>query len=137
MQINSIGSKAFSTFGISASGLGVHKLWLDAVADNVANINTIRPTNQPAFQERFVTVENVEGGGVRTAGAAFGNADGILVYNPNHAMADENGMVRQPDINLSDQMVYMIEAQRAYQANAAVYERARAAYEAMLTIGRG
>jgi flagellar basal-body rod protein FlgC len=46
-------------------------------------------------------------------------------------------MVRQPDINLSDQMVYMIEAQRAYQANAAVYERARAAYEAMLTIGRG
>lgn len=136
MEINKIGSTSFSTFGVSASGLGVHKFWLDAIADNVANINTVRSTDQPAFQERFVLVSSVDGGGVQVTGAEFGSPDGLLTYEPGHPLADENGMVRRPDIDLSEQMVYMIEAQRAYQANASVFERARAAYESMLNIGR-
>lgn len=142
MKIDAIGSNTFNTFSISASGLGTYKLWLDAVADNVANVNTIRSTDEAAFQERYVMVESVEGGdfgvgrGVRVTGAAFGDPLGIVSYMPDHPLADADGMVRRPDIDLSTQMTYLIEAQRGYQANASVFERARAAYESLLTIGR-
>jgi flagellar basal-body rod protein FlgC len=119
--------------------MGAYKLWIDAVADNISNINTVRGTNQPAFAERFVMVgaNAPDGGaGVHVQGAAFGDTEGILAYEPNHPLADENGMVRRPNINLSEQMAYLIEAQRGYQANVAVMDRARAAYESALTIGQ-
>lgn len=142
MRVDGIGSRTFSTFGVSASGMGTYKLWLDAVADNISNVNTVRRTDEPAFQERFVSVAAAEGGemgvgtGVRVTGVEWGSTEGVLSYEPNHPLADEQGMVRKPDIDLSEQMVYLIEAQRGYQANASVFERARAAYEATLTIGR-
>ena len=52
------------------------------------------------------------------------------------ALADENGMVRRPDIDLGDQMVLVQLAQRGYQANINTFERAREAYEAALSIGK-
>lgn len=142
MQIGAIGTPTFSTFGIAASGLGTYKLWLDAVADNVANIDTVRRTSESAFQERYVMVAPVEGGdhgvgdGVRVTGTAFGDPRGIVTYEPGNKLADEQGYVRRPDIDLATQMTYLIEAQRGYQANASVLDRARAAYESVLTIGR-
>lgn len=133
-------SSVFSTLGIAQSGMGTYKLWIDAVADNVANINNVSATDEAAFQERFVLVEAVEdasgaGAGVVVTGAAFGDPNGRLAYEPNHPLADENGMVRRPDIDLSDQMVFLQLAQRGYQANINVLERAREAYESALTIG--
>jgi flagellar basal-body rod protein FlgC len=119
--------------------MDVYQTWLDAVADNVANINTIRATDEVAYQERFVVAAAVEEGG-RPAGAVvsraeFGNAEGIILYNPLHPLADEEGMVRAPDVSLSDQMTNMLAAQRAYQANVAAFERARDAYVRALEIG--
>ena len=120
--------------------MDVYQTWLDAVADNVANINTIRATDQPAYQERFVVAASAEESSGRPAGAvvsraAFGNADGILHYDPSHPLADEDGMVKAPDVSLSDQMTNMLAAQRAYQANVAAFERARDAYMRALEIG--
>lgn len=134
-------SQVFSTLGVAQSGMGTYKLWIDAVADNVANIDNVSPTSEAAFQERFVLVAPVEnesgtGGGVVVTGAAFGDPNGRLAYEPNHPYADENGMVRRPDIDLSDQMVFLQVAQRGYQANISVLERARDAYEAALRIGQ-
>ena len=143
MNVAGIGSRTFSAFGTAASGMGTYKLWLDAVADNISNVNTVRRTDEPAFQERFVSVAANEGGemgvgsGVHVTGVQFGSSQGILAYDPENPLADEQGMVRKPDIDLSSQMVHLIEAQRGYQANASVFERARSAYEATLTIGRG
>ena len=129
----------FDTLGISGSGLMVHRKWMDAVSDNMANINTVNPYDQGAFQERFINAQAVDygaGGGVRAATAEFGNAEGRLVYQPDHPMANEEGMVRYPDIDLGDQMVQLLMAQRGYQANLAVVERATNAYQAALQLGR-
>ena len=119
--------------------MDVYQKWLEAVADNVANINTIRATDQPAYQERFIVAASVEESG-RPAGAVvaraeFGSPDGIVHYDPLHPLADDEGMVKAPDINLSDQMTHMLAAQRAYQANVAAFERARDAYMRALKIG--
>lgn len=131
----------FDTFGISGSGLMTHRKWLDAVSDNIANVNTVRRTDEDAFQQRMVVAEAVEygtgQGGVRVARAEFGNAEGRLVYQPDHPLADDEGYVKYPDIDLGDQMSQMIMAQRGYQANLAVVERATAAYQAALQLGKG
>jgi flagellar basal-body rod protein FlgC len=129
----------FDTLGISGSGLMVHRKWMDAVSDNMANVNTVNPYDQGAFQERFINAQAVDygnGGGVRVATAEFGSAEGRVVYDPDHPMANAEGMVRYPDIDLGDQMVQLLMAQRGYQANLAVVERATNAYQAALQLGR-
>ena len=76
-------------------------------------------------------------GGVRAARAEFGDPEGRLVHAPDHPLADAEGYVKYPDIDLGDQMSQMIMAQRGYQANLAVVERATAAYQAALQLGKG
>ena len=135
----------FPTFNTAGTGLGVFRTWMDAVSDNLANLNTVRPTDEAAFQARFVVAtaigsgqEAVTGGpaGARVTGITFGNAEGRLVQDPTNPLADANGMVRLPDIDMGDQMTQLMVAQRGYQANLAVIDRAKDAYQQALSIGR-
>ena len=127
----------FDAIGIASTGLTLHRKWLDAVSDNLANINTVKPTDGEAFRARYVVAQEGEGtSGVFVAGAAFGSAEGRMVYEPAHPLADEEGYVRYPDIDLASQMGQLIMAQRGYQANAAVVDRAKETYQAALQIGR-
>jgi flagellar basal-body rod protein FlgC len=127
----------FDAIGIASTGLTLHRKWLDAVSDNLANINTVKPTDGEAFRARYVVAQEGEGTtGVYVAGAAFGSAEGRMVYEPAHPLADEEGYVRYPDIDLASQMGQLIMAQRGYQANAAVVDRAKETYQAALQIGR-
>ena len=127
----------FDAIGIAATGLTLHRHWLDAISDNIANVNTIKPTSGPAFQARYVVAQEGQGNsGVYVAGAAYGSADGILAYDPTNPLADADGMVNRPDIDLGDQMSELIMAQRGYQANAAVVDRAKESYQAALQIGK-
>jgi len=127
----------FDAIGIAGTGLTVHRKWLDAVADNMANANTVTSTDGAAFQARYVIAQSGEGtSGVYVAGAAQGDAEGRLVFQPDHPLADADGYVRYPEIDMAEQMGELIMAQRGYQANAAVVDRAKTAYEAALQIGR-
>ncbi|MEM8747399.1 MAG: flagellar basal body rod C-terminal domain-containing protein [Actinomycetota bacterium] len=134
-------STMFAAFANARTGMGAYKLWLDAISDNIANMDNITTTDQPAFQERFVVVESAEGpaegAGVRVTGTLFGDPNGVVAYEPNHPLADEEGMIRRPAVDLTEQMVFMQVAQRGYQANIRTFERAREAYEAALQIGTG
>ena len=132
----------FDTLGISASGLMVNRKWMDAVSDNMSNLNTVNPYDQAPFQERLVVAQAVDygsgTGGARVARVAFGgDPQGRIVYEPDNPMANEDGYVRYPDIDMGDQMVSLMMAQRGYQANLAVVERATNAYQAALRLGKG
>ena len=129
----------FDAIGIAGSGMTVYRTWLDAISDNLANLNTVRSTDEEAFRARYVHASSVEYGepaGAKVDGIELGSAEGRLVYEPGNPLADAEGYVRYPDIDMSVQMTSLIMAQRAYQANAAVVERARASYESALQIGR-
>ena len=127
----------FDAIGIASTGMTLHRKWLDAVSDNLSNINTVKATTDDAFQARYVVAQEGEGTtGVYVQGAAFGSAEGRLVYEPNHPLADAEGYVRYPDIDLASQMGQLIMAQRGYQASAAVVDRAKETYQAALQIGR-
>lgn len=131
----------FDALKVINSGMQLHQTWMDALSDNIANINTVRPTNQPAFQARYVLAQAVENGGtgagVRIGGISLGSAQGRIVYSPSDPQADARGYVRLPDIDLGEQMTDLIMAQRGFQANAANLDRVRATYEAALQMGRG
>jgi len=133
----------FPVFQTSASGVYTNRVWMDAVADNIANINTVRPYDQAAFQARYIVAQAVPGegndpsgvgSGVTVAGVQFGSAQGQVRYDPGNPMANAQGYVRAPDIDLSDQMVQLIQAQRGYQMNLTVIDRARDSYMQALQI---
>lgn len=129
----------FGAIGIASTGMTVHRKWLDAVSDNLANQNTVTGTGEDAYRAKYVVATEIgseNGGGVQVAGIALGSAEGRMVYEPTHALADEDGYVRYPDVDMASQMTQLIIAQRGYQANAAVVDRAKASYEAALQIGR-
>ncbi len=131
----------FDTLGISGSGLLVHRKWLDAVSDNMSNVNTVNPFDAEPFRERLIVAQAVDygsgSGGVRVARAEFGgDPEGRIVHEPDHPLANEEGYVRYPDVDMGDQMVQLMMAQRGYQANLAVVERATSAYQAALQLGK-
>ncbi len=129
----------FAAFDIATSGLRATRKWLDAVSDNIANVNNVSRTDQEAFRARMVVAQAESYGspaGVRVAGALFGNAEGRIVYQPDHELADADGNVRLPDIDMGDQMTQLMIAQRGYQVNLSVVERAKDAYAQALQLGR-
>ena len=122
---------------IAGTALTVHRKWLDAISDNIANVNTVHATSEAAFQARYVIAHEGQGtSGVYVTGGEYSAAEGRLVYEPTHPLADADGYVRYPDIDLASQMGQLIMAQRGYEANAAVVDRAKSTYEAALQIGR-
>jgi len=128
----------FNVIGVAASGVTVYRKWLDAVADNIANIDNVSKTSDKAFQARYVVAQQAQdGNGAQVGGIALGSAEGVLAYEPDNPLADTEGYVRRPDIDLGGQMAQMIMAQRAYQANLSVVDRARDSYQAAINLGKG
>jgi flagellar basal-body rod protein FlgC len=131
----------FDTLRIGGSSLYVHRKWMDAVSDNIANMNTVNAPGEDAFRKRMVVAEAVQygsgQGGVRVAGTEFGSAEGRMVYEPTNPLADDEGYVRYPDIDLGDQMTQLLMAQRGYQANLSTIKSATEAYQQALQLGKG
>ena len=127
---------AFDTLGIASSSLGMHQTWLDALANNIANVNTAVSPDQEAFQGQMVVATARPGGGVDVAGIVETAPEGVLVHNPGHALADENGYVRMPGVDMTTQMTELVMAQRGFQAAAKVAQGAQDSYNTALQIGR-
>ena len=117
-----------------------------AVTKNIANANTTRTQQGGAYHRRYVVfmprekeIESFEemlkravgdykkstGEGVRAVAIAEDNEQGPLVYDPTHPDANEEGYVEKPNVNIVAEMVDMITAQRAYEANATAINAAK------------
>lgn len=137
--------RPFDTFSISGSGLTSQRLRLDLIANNIANVHTTRTEEGgpykrlvPVFTQRLAVAKgNTEGAGVAVTAILKDEGSPRLVYEPGHPEADEQGFVSYPNINVANEMVDMIGATRAYEANATVIEAAKDLAEKALEIGRG
>jgi flagellar basal-body rod protein FlgC len=127
---------AFDVLRIAGSSLGVHQTWLDALANNIANVNTVVSTDQTAFQAQTPIVRAMEGGGVQISGMAYTDPEGRVVSNPNSPLADAEGNVRAPENDLGTQMTQLVMAQRGFQASVQVTKDAQDTYRSALEIGR-
>ena len=126
---------AFDSLRIANTGLGAHQVWLDALAGNIANVNTVRSTDDEAFRATYVVFDPRQDGGVDVEGFAQSSAEGRVVHSPNHPLADEDGYVRMPDVDMAAQMSELVMAQRGYQASVQVTKTAQDTYSAALQIG--
>ncbi|MDN5346742.1 MAG: flagellar basal-body rod protein FlgC [Clostridia bacterium] len=134
---------------ISASGLTAERLRLDIIANNLANISTTRtPRGGPYRRQVPVFAERLRqelgrpdpnrppGYGVQVVAIAEDNTPPRLIYDPTHPDADERGYVALPNINVVNEMVDMITATRAYEANVTAINAAKAMALKALEIGR-
>jgi len=127
---------AFEMLRIANTSLGMHQTWLDALAHNISNVNTVTSTDEDAFQEQMVRAQARADGGVDVDGIELGDAEGRLTYQPDHPLADEDGMVRTPDMDMGSQMTQLVMAQRGYQASVQVTKTAQDTYSSALQIGK-
>jgi flagellar basal-body rod protein FlgC len=127
---------AFDMLEIANTSLGVHQTWLDALAHNISNTNTFRRTDESAFQAQLVIARSRPGGGVDVGGIALSDAEGRLVHDPNNPLADADGYVRAPEMDMASQMSQLVMAQRGFQASVQVTKNAQDTYNSALQIGR-
>jgi flagellar basal-body rod protein FlgC len=133
---------AFSGIDIARTGVGFSKYWLENLAHNLANVNTVRPAGEEPFRARLVVARSLGGEIVPTgSGVAVGDVreqdgDPPRVFDPGNSLADEAGYLTMPVVDMAAQMSDLIIAQRSYQANLRAIETAREAYQSALRIGQ-
>jgi flagellar basal-body rod protein FlgC len=125
----------------TASALQAEKTRMDVVSQNIANAHTTRDVNGEAYKRKVVSFESAldastGGTGVRVSKITDDSTPGELVRNPQHPHADKDGMVQMPNVNTSMEMVDLISASRAYEANLSVARNARQMATKALSIGR-
>lgn len=127
---------AFDLLKIANTSLGFHQTWLDALANNIANVNTAKATTDNAFQAQMVFARPRADGGVDVAGIALSDPTGRVVNDPDNPLADADGNVRMPEVDMASQMSQLVMAQRGFQASVQVTKTAQDAYSSALQIGR-
>ncbi len=123
-------SSLFKSLEISATGLSAERLRMNVIANNIANANTVSPANSEPFKRKAVILEpisdnkfsltlqeNLKIQGVKVVGIVEDNSQPTVKYDPSNPMADENGFVKMSNVNVLNEMVDMISASRAYEAN--------------------
>jgi flagellar basal-body rod protein FlgC len=140
-----------TAFAISASGLRAQRLRMDVIAANLANAQSTRTPEGGPYRRRDVVLEAVSqgesfddmlaaGGGSTTAVKVSRVVEDLrppqVVYDPGHPDADADGYVSLPNVNVVTEMVDMMAATRAYEANVAALNATKRVLEAALEIGR-
>jgi flagellar basal-body rod protein FlgC len=130
-----------STLRASASGLSAERLRMDLIADNLANANTTRTPDGQPYRRKVAIFEPITPtprtpGGVRVAQIAQDPSPPRMVYDPSHPDADPNGYVTYPNVDIVHEMVDMITASRAYEANIQAFNAAKGMFLRTLDIGR-
>ncbi|WP_027363333.1 flagellar basal body rod protein FlgC [Desulfotruncus alcoholivorax] len=143
----------FDSFGISASGMTANRFWADLISNNIANVNSTGkpgdPNKQPYRREVPVFGEILQkqlgpsngstasGRGVTVTQLVRDNKEPRMVYEPDHPDADpQTGYVAYPNINILNEMVNLIAATRAYEANVTALEASKTMAVAAIDMGR-
>lgn len=131
----------FNIFNVAGSGMAAQSQRLNVVASNLANADSTTSANgQPyrAKQVVFATtpVDGSGAQGVKVTAVVEDSAPLKMLYDPKHPMANEQGYVSMPNVNVVDEMVNMISASRAYQNNVDVLNTSKTLLLKTLTIGQ-
>ena len=120
------------SMSISASALTATRLRMDVIAENMASSNTTRTENGEPYRRKYVVFQEKRNdrdfsaffnrarsaaGGVRVLHIGTDMSEFKYDFNPTHPDADENGYVRYPNVEVVQEMVDMMSAYRAYEAN--------------------
>lgn len=141
----------FDSINISASALTAEKTRIDIINKNMANANTTRTSAGTPYRRQMVVFEEnkdkfsdyfekhtkkFNGKGVKISEIVQDETEFKRIYEPGHPDADENGYVMLPNVEMVKEMVDMIDAQRAYEANITAMNGTKSMLMKALEIGR-
>jgi len=141
----------YTSFEVSASGLSAERLAMDVIANNIANANTTHTPQGGAFKRQLVVFAQKDdpaaggdgtsdetGGqaGVQAVGVVQDQSPDLLVFDPSNPDADPRGYVHYPNVSIVKEMVDMMAASRAYEANVSAIQEARSMSTAALNLLR-
>src|SRR4030042_4554562 len=147
----------FTTINISGTGLSAQRLRMDVISNNIANVNTTRTSDGNVFKKSNVILRPRDderiyrspflpeklktgpGNGVKVTEIKESTEESRLVYDPDHPDAIKNGpkkgYVEYPNVNIITEMVDMISATRAYEANVSAIQNSKSMFGKALEIG--
>ena len=142
-----------SSLNISGSGLTAQKLRMDVISQNIANAEVTRTEAGTPYRRKMVVLSSINGGsnfrdaldkatkvktggGVQVQSIVEDQSPLVPVYNPNHPDANEEGYVMLPNVNTAQEMIDMLGASRAYEANVTAFNATKAMALKALEIGR-
>lgn len=130
-----------NVFEIAGSAMSAQSQRLNAVASNLANADSVTGTNGRPYRAKqvifsAVPVAGASANGVAVTGVIEDPAPGRMVYDPKHPLADAQGYITMPNVNVVEEMVNMIAASRAYQNNIEMLNTAKTLMLKTLTLGQ-
>lgn len=140
-------------FNIAGSGMNAQSVRLNTVASNMANAETVSSSIDQTYRARqavFATVYNQQqslggslfapadeaGRGVEVLGVVESDAELQARYEPDHPMANDEGYVYYPNVNVVEEMANMMAASRAFQTNVEIMNTAKSMMQRVLTLGQ-
>lgn len=140
---------SFKTFDIAGSGMAAQSVRLNTVASNLANANSVSGDAATVYKAKHPVFEAVKqalaggpantansGAAVRVNGIVESQADPVARYEPGNPLANAEGYVYAPNVNVVEEMVDMISASRSYQNNVEVMDTAKTMMMATLRLGQ-
>ncbi|ACT50026.1 MULTISPECIES: flagellar basal body rod protein FlgC [Methylovorus] len=131
----------FNVFNVSGSAMSAQSQRLNAVASNLANADSATSANGQPYKAKQVVfsatpTNNAAVSGVKVQQVIEDPSPPKVVYDPKHPAANAQGYVTMPNVNVTEEMVNMISASRAYQNNVETMNAAKTMLLKTLTIGQ-
>jgi len=138
----------FNIFDITASGMSAQSMRLNTTASNIANADSVSSSTGGTYRARHpvfaAAMQNAAAGqsgsdasvGVQVLGIVESNKPLNIEYMPEHPMADDEGYIYKPNVNIIEEMTNMISASRSYQTNVQLAESAKNMVNKTLLLGK-
>ncbi|MBF4988694.1 MULTISPECIES: flagellar basal body rod protein FlgC [unclassified Methylophilus] len=131
----------FNVFKISGSAMSAQSMRLNTVASNLANADSVVSSDGKPYQSKQVVFKAVQDAANKSSTVEVERViedtkPGKMVYDPKHPMANADGYITMPNVNVTEEMVNMISASRAYQNNVETMNAAKTMLLKTLNIGQ-
>jgi flagellar basal-body rod protein FlgC len=136
----------FSVMDIASQGMSAESVRLNTTASNVANANSVSSSYDATYRARHpvfaaelqrASDDQSKGVGVKVLGIVESQKPLQVEYSPGHPMADENGYIYKPNVNVIEEMADMMSASKAYETNVQLADTTKRIFRRVLTLGAG
>lgn len=136
----------FNVMQIANTGMHAEGVRLNTTASNVANANSVSSSYEQTYKARHPVFgpelqravdDQTKGTGVQVLGIVESQKPLQIEYSPGHPMADENGYIYKPNVNVVEEMADMMSASKAYETNIQVADTTKRIFRRVLQLGQG
>jgi flagellar basal-body rod protein FlgC len=135
----------FNVMNIASTGMHAENVRLNTTASNVANANSVSSSYDQTYKARHPVFaaeldkanQSQVGSGVKVLGVVESQKPLQIEYSPGHPLADENGYIYKPNVNIVEEMADMMSASKSYQTNVQVADTTKRLFRRVLMLGQG